>query len=106
MRDHEKIRETIGTTLSLMGLCSLVFMALSMLFCRPLLTLMNTPAEALGQSYDYMMVTALGMPFIFGYNAVCGILRGMGESKRRWSSSPSRPPPTSFWTCSLWRCWA
>lgn len=106
VRDHEKIRETIGTTLSLMGLCSLVFMALSMLFCRPLLTLMNTPAEALGQSYDYMMVTALGMPFIFGYNAVCGILRGMGESKRRWSSSPSRPPPTSFWTCSLWRCWA
>ena len=82
VRDHEKIRETIGTTLSLMGLCSLVFMALSMLFCRPLLTLMNTPAEALAQSYDYMMVTALGMPFIFGYNAVCGILRGMGESKR------------------------
>lgn len=24
---------------------------------------------------------AIGMPFIFGYNAVCGVLRGLGESK-------------------------
>ena len=29
-----------------------------------------------------MIITALGYPFIFGYNALCGILRGMGESKR------------------------
>ena len=29
-----------------------------------------------------MIITALGVPFIFGYNAVCGVLRGMGESKR------------------------
>ena len=29
-----------------------------------------------------MIITAVGMPFIFGYNAICGILRGMGESKR------------------------
>jgi putative MATE family efflux protein len=26
------------------------------------------------------MITALGMPFIYGYNAICGILRGIGES--------------------------
>ncbi|MBC5580729.1 MATE family efflux transporter [Anaerofilum sp. BX8] len=82
VRDHKKIRETIGTLLCLMGLLSLVFMVLSMLLCTPVLRLMNTPVEALSQSHDYMMITALGMPFIFGYNAVCGILRGMGESKR------------------------
>lgn len=29
-----------------------------------------------------MVITAIGFPFIFGYYAVCGILRGMGESKR------------------------
>jgi len=29
-----------------------------------------------------MIITALGMPFIFGYNAVCGVLRGMGESRK------------------------
>ena len=29
-----------------------------------------------------MIITAIGFPFTFGYYAVCGILRGMGESKR------------------------
>ncbi|MCD7820352.1 MAG: polysaccharide biosynthesis C-terminal domain-containing protein [Lachnospiraceae bacterium] len=29
-----------------------------------------------------MLITAIGMPFTFGYNAVCGILRGMGESRK------------------------
>ncbi|MFR9256488.1 MAG: polysaccharide biosynthesis C-terminal domain-containing protein [Merdibacter sp.] len=28
-----------------------------------------------------MIITAVGYPFIFGYNAVCGVLQGMGESK-------------------------
>ena len=36
----------------------------------------------MGQAEAYMIITALGMPFIFGYNAVCGVLRGMGESRR------------------------
>ena len=35
----------------------------------------------MGQAAIYMWITALGIPFVFGYNAVCGILRGMGESK-------------------------
>lgn len=80
--NHKKIKETIGTSLSLMILMSLVFLVLSMAFCRPALRILNTPEEAMGQSYDYMMITALGLPFIFGYNAVCGILRGMGEARR------------------------
>lgn len=80
--DHTRIRETIGTTLTLMFLMSVVFMVFSLLLCKPALGILNTPGEAMGQSYDYMMITALGLPFIFGYNAVCGILRGMGEAKR------------------------
>ena len=47
-----------------------------------ILNLLNCPQEAMGQAEAYMIITALGMPFIFGYNAVCGVLRGMGESRR------------------------
>lgn len=36
----------------------------------------------MGQASSYMIITAAGFPFVFGYNAVCGLLRGMGESKR------------------------
>ena len=52
------------------------------MYKRQILQLLNCPAEALGQAEAYMVITVLGFPFIFGYNAICGVLRGMGESKR------------------------
>lgn len=80
--NHKKVKETIGTLLSFMLLLSLVITAATIVFSRPVLLLLNCPAEAMEQAQSYMTITALGLPFIFGYNAVCGILRGMGESKR------------------------
>ena len=78
----KEIRETMGTLLALSLLSSFVLMLAAIILCDPFLRLMNCPEEALGQARGYLIVTAVGYPFIFGYNAVCGILRGMGESKR------------------------
>ena len=78
----QKIKRTVGTLLSFMLIISAVLVVAAFLFHRSILELLNCPPEALGQASNYMMITALGYPFIFGYNAVCGILRGMGESKR------------------------
>ena len=80
--DMKKIRKTIGTTLTVMTIMSVVFMAISMIFCDPLLRLLNTHEDAFSQARSYMLITALGLPFIYGYNAICNVLRGMGESKR------------------------
>lgn len=80
-KEEKKIRQTVGTLLSFMFLLSFALLAVTVLFHRRILGALNCPAEALGQASAYMIITALGMPFIFGYNAVCGILRGMGESK-------------------------
>lgn len=80
--DHVGMQETIGTSMSMMLAMSVFFLIVSVAACRPILEILNTPVEAMEQSRDYMMITALGLPFIFGYNAVCGILRGMGEARR------------------------
>lgn len=80
-RDKEQ-REAIGCFLSLMMLSSLVFTVATLLLRAQLLALLNCPPEAYAQAESYLIITALGMPFVFGYNAVCGILRGMGESKQ------------------------
>jgi putative MATE family efflux protein len=80
--DLHKIKKTIGTLLTVMFAASVVFMIVCIAFCTPLLQLLNTPAEAFEQAKSYMIITAIGMPFIYGYNAVCSTLRGMGESRR------------------------
>lgn len=80
-REREQ-REAIGTFLTLNILLAVAFMFVTIVFCTPLLRLLNCPEEAMDEAEAYMIITAMGLPFIFGYNAVCGVLRGMGESKR------------------------
>ncbi len=79
---HGEQREVTGSFLTLMMVVSAGLMALILLLRAPLLNALNCPPEAMGQAMDYLIITTLGLPFIFGYNAVCGILRGMGDSRR------------------------
>lgn len=80
--DDRRIKDTVGTLLTFMLGLSFVLALAGIFFCKPILQLLNCPAEALSQAEAYMIITVLGFPFIFGYNAICGVLRGMGESKR------------------------
>lgn len=81
-RNESRIKETVGTLLTFMLLVSVVVGGVTILCSRQILEALNCPPEAMEQAMSYMIITAVGFPFIFGYNAVVGILRGMGESKR------------------------
>lgn len=81
-RKDKEVKDTTGTLLSICLILSLALMVLAIVFCDGFLTLMNCPEEGFEQARAYLIITAIGFPFIFGYNAICGILRGMGESKR------------------------
>ncbi len=78
----KEISETMMTAMLFTGILSIVCMAICIFGCNMFLDWLNCPEEALSQARDYMIIVSLGLPFIFGYNTVCGILRGLGESKR------------------------
>ena len=81
-REEDRVKKTVGTLLTFMMGLSIILMAVAFFFYAPVLRILNCPEDAWAQARNYMLITALGYPFIFGYNAVVGILRGMGESKR------------------------
>lgn len=81
-REEKRVQQTVGTLLSFMLIASMILGAGTIVCSDVLLDWLNCPEEALGQAKSYMVITALGFPFIFGYNAVVAILRGMGESKQ------------------------
>jgi len=80
--DEEAQKQSIGTILSFMFLFAIALTIPSLFFAGPLLGLLNTPAESWQDAYWYFIVCTLGILFIFGYNSVCCILRGLGDSKR------------------------
>lgn len=81
-KDYKAINETLSTSMILMGIVSVAGAVFSIVFCDQLLTWLNCPVEAFSHARDYMILVSLGLPGVFGYNMICGILRGMGEAKR------------------------
>lgn len=81
-KDHEGIRRTIGTTFTTISIFAVIFTILGIALNEPLLTLLNTPTKAMEQAQDYVVICSAGMFFVYGYNTISAILRGMGDSIR------------------------
>ena len=78
----ERLSRFVGTLVSFMFVSSIAVSALCLLLRAPILNLMNTPTEAWEQAMHYSTTCMFGLLFIYGYNTVSAILRGMGDSKR------------------------
>ncbi len=81
-KEYDKVKQTIGTTLSIFAIAAIILTILMLIFVRPLLTLLNTPKEAFELTVRYVAVCSLGNIFICGYNAISAVLRGYGDSTR------------------------
>lgn len=73
-------KSVVGTLLSFLLLVSIIFTVGIIALRMPLLDALNTPAESLAQTRDYLTVCMLGTVFIYVYNALSAALRGIGES--------------------------
>ncbi|MBQ1742630.1 MAG: MATE family efflux transporter [Oscillospiraceae bacterium] len=82
MGRYEEIKKTIGTMFSFLLGVSLAISAVCYLLRFSVLRWLNTPAAAEAFAMDYMVTCVCGLPFIYGYNIVSAILRGMGDSRR------------------------
>ncbi|MBR1931255.1 MAG: MATE family efflux transporter [Lachnospiraceae bacterium] len=65
---------------SLISGCILVVIGIAL--ARPILSLMGTPKEVLGQAVLYMAIYFAGMPAMMSYNFGSAILRAVGDTKR------------------------
>ena len=79
---RERLSRFIGTMTSFLLLCAVGISALCLLLRGQILGLMNTPAESWDQAMAYATTCMCGLVFIYGYNIVSAILRGMGDSRR------------------------
>lgn len=74
-------QKTIGTLVTFGILSAVVTTFIGIVFARPLLTLIKTPAEVLDQAVEYLICCAFGFIFCVGFNTFSAILRGMGDSR-------------------------
>lgn len=72
---------TIGNTISLFMLVSVIATGLLLALVKPIVGAMSTPAEAVSGTVIYLTICFIGIPFITAYNIISSIFRGLGDSK-------------------------
>ncbi len=80
--DRLSIKKVIGSMFTLLLAMSVAMALICFIFRNQILHLVNTPEEAYQFTMDYTVICIFGLVFIYGYNIVSAILRGMGDSKR------------------------
>ena len=71
----------VSTMFTFLMLCAAAISVVCILLRDPILRLMNVPEEAYTQALAYSTICMAGLVFIYGYNIVSAVLRGMGDSR-------------------------
>lgn len=77
----ERAARVIGNTVTLFALFALALTCILILCLDGVVAVVATPAEAVGQAKDYLLICFIGIPFITAYNVISSIFRGMGDSR-------------------------
>jgi len=77
----EDAKRVVGASASFFALLSIIVSAIGFVFCEPILVAMKTPSESLRLAVAYMQVVFIGLPFMYIYAYLMGVLRGAGDSK-------------------------
>lgn len=80
-KNKNAIKETISTLLIALFVVGIAMMVIMFFLSSHILNWINTPEDAFTGAREYLDITIAGTLFIFGYNALSAIMRGMGDSK-------------------------
>jgi putative MATE family efflux protein len=79
--DTGRLGRTMSTTYIFLFFASIAITILGVRFSGAMLRAMQVPEEILPMGTEYLQLMFAGMIFLFGYNTVSAILRGLGDSK-------------------------
>lgn len=79
--DEEGLNRSIGATISIAAVFSVLLLIVSQATMDPILRAMNTPEEVIGGAFTYLRIMFAGIPIIMAYNVLASILRALGDSR-------------------------
>lgn len=79
-KDYNGLRKYVGNSAVLSILFGGAITLITVIACRPILELMQTPSDIIDLSYNYIVVIFAGIPAIMLYNILSAYLRSLGDS--------------------------
>ena len=78
---YDSLRKVIGNSAILALISSLILVIIGQLTARPVLILLQTPADIMGNALLYLRIMFLGLPIVMAYNLFASILRSLGDGQ-------------------------
>ncbi|RID83664.1 MATE family efflux transporter [Peribacillus asahii] len=79
--DNTGLKNYLNAFVVLLTSLSIVLGIIGYFFSKPILEMLNTPAEMLENATIYLQINFLGILFLIGYNFIGTVLRALGDSK-------------------------
>ena len=79
--DYDSLRKYVTGAAYCCLFFAVTITAFTVIFCRQILELMNTPADIIDLSWTYIVTIFAGIPGYILYNMCSGILRSLGDSR-------------------------
>lgn len=81
-KDYSKMRLYVANAVRISAVMATVVTLLSLMFCRRILQMVNTPANIFHDAYIFLMLQFAAIPLTFGFNLFSGQIRALGNSRQ------------------------
>lgn len=80
-KDYLGVKRSFYVSILISAVVAILLTILSMVFCRQILEVMQTPVEIIDGAYDYLMVIFAGIFSSMAFNLLSNIFRSIGDAK-------------------------
>ncbi len=81
-KDYSKMRLYVANAVRISAVMATVVTLLSLMSCRRILQMVNTPADIFHDAYIFLMLQFAAIPLTFGFNLFSGQIRALGNSRQ------------------------
>ncbi len=81
-KDYSKMRLYVANAVRISAVMATVVTLLSLMFCRRILQMVNTPTDIFHDAYIFLMLQFAAIPLTFGFNLFSGQIRALGNSRQ------------------------
>ena len=80
-KNYSGVNRSFYVSILISAVVAILLTILSMIFCRQILEIMQTPVEIIDGAYDYLMVIFAGIFSSMAFNLLSNIFRSIGDAK-------------------------
>lgn len=80
-KNYEKLKTAIFTSVISIAVLAVILTAAGVIFCSPMLRMLNTPENIMTDSMVYLSIYIWGLLFLFTYNICTGVFTALGDSR-------------------------